>query len=103
MTVGLLGDFIYEDYLKGHTIATDQLKAEQLPAVVDCIGRRSLNKQVPHLALQAARRARAAAASKEAAETSPEFKAAMKGLAEALVRSAPFTCCSLVACAIAGF
>ena len=59
LTVGLLGDFTWEDYLKGLTIATPaQLDQQELPTLVQCFDRRALNMLVPHDALQTAALAR---------------------------------------------
>ena len=59
LTVGLLGDFTWEDYLKGLTIATPvYLDQQELPTLVQCLDRRSLNKLVPHDVLQTATLAR---------------------------------------------
>lgn len=59
LTVGLLGDFTWEDYLKGLSIATPaQLDQQELPTLVQCFDRRALNTLVPHDALQTAALAR---------------------------------------------
>ena len=55
-TIGLLGDFIWEDYLKGLTIATPSaLDPSELPTVIDCVDPRGINQLVPHAVLQSAR------------------------------------------------
>ena len=64
LTVGLLGDFIWEDYLKGLTIVAPQyLEQQQLPTVIECFDRRALNKLVPHDALRIAQLKAAATSS----------------------------------------
>jgi uncharacterized RmlC-like cupin family protein len=91
LTVGLLGDFTWEDYLKGLTVAIPaQLDQQELPAVVQCFDRRSLNKLVPHDALRTAALARSevgagsGSGSGNADASTSEVAAAEQALGEAL-------------------
>ena len=99
-TIGLLGDFIWEDYLKGLTIATPgQLDPSQLPVVSECVDPRSINRLVPHDALESARLAAGSGSTEErdalAAALAKGFEglAWREGCASALRRS-------LVACGV---
>lgn len=93
LTVGLLGDFIWEDYLKGLRIASlVDFDQHELQELVQCFDRRSLNMLVPHDALQAATLTRLGNSLSKGSsssgisedETANEVDVAERALAEAL-------------------